>query len=116
MILTKDELIELNEAFADAINYASDDPTDPIDPLVYRSPDGETCLHIAALRNNHRAAVLLLKSEIDVDSQGDMGRTPLHHAFRLGNQEIVRVLLEHGASKHIVNEFGIQAMATKTQV
>jgi hypothetical protein len=39
-------------AFADLLNYEAQDPTSPIDPLTYRAPDGDTCLHIAAHRGD----------------------------------------------------------------
>ena len=97
------ELAELQFAFADLTNYESEDPCAPIDPLTYCAPDGDTCLHVAALRGNLRAVELLLKAGVDIDCQGDMGYTALHYA---ATPEIVQVLLDNGASVEIENEFG----------
>ena len=52
--LSSSELAELQAAFADRLNYRSEDPTDPIDPLTYVALDGDTCLHVAARRGNLR--------------------------------------------------------------
>jgi ankyrin repeat protein len=104
--LSIEEIQELNKAFADLLNYDSDDPTDLIEPITYRAPDGDTCLHIAAVRNDLRAAELLLKAGVDVNSQGDMGYTPLHHAVRKKQTAMVELLMSHGASMEIRNEFG----------
>jgi len=97
------ELAELRLVFADLINYESDDPCDPIDPLTYSSPDKDNCLHIAAQRGNLRAVELLVKAGLDVNQQGDMGYTPLHYA---ATPEVVSYLLAHGALSSITNEFG----------
>jgi len=101
--LSPSELAELTAAFANAINYESNDPFEKIDPLTYRAPDGDTCLHIAALQGNLRAVELLIKAGLDVNGQGDMGYTPLHYAR---TPEIVAVLLASGASTNIENHFG----------
>ena len=101
--LSPSELEELDAAFSYEANYDSDDPTEKIDPLTYRAPDGDTCLHIAARRGNLRAVELLIKAGLDVNRQGDMGCTPLHIAR---TSEIVAILLASGASTSIENEFG----------
>jgi ankyrin repeat protein len=97
------ELSELDAAFVNVPNYDSDDPTEKVDPLTYRAPDGDSCLHIAARQGNLRAVELLIKGGVDVNLQGDMGYTPLHLAR---TPEIVSVLLASGASTSIINEFG----------
>lgn len=104
--LTKNELDELKKSFSDLLNYDSEDPTEPIDPLTYHQPDGDSCLHIAALRGDCRAAELLLKAGVDVNKLGDMGSTALHHAKRKGYDNLVNLLLENGASTDIKNAFG----------
>jgi ankyrin repeat protein len=101
--LSPSEIAELKAAFSDLINYESDDPCAPIDPLTYVSPDGDNCLHIAAHRGNLRAVELLIKAGLDVNQQGDMGYTSLHYA---STPEVVTFLLAKGASKAIKNEFG----------
>jgi ankyrin repeat protein len=101
--LSPSELAELDAAFTYVTNYDSDDPTEKIDPLTYRAPDGDTCLHIAAHRGNLRAVELLIKAGLDINLQGDMGYTPLHYAR---TPEIVAFLLASGASTNLENEFG----------
>jgi ankyrin repeat protein len=101
--LLPSEQAELQTAFADLLNYESDDPTDPIDPLRYVAPDGDTCLHLAARRGNLRAVELLVKAGLDIDQPGDMGSTPLHYASK---PEIISFLLANGASTATRNEFG----------
>jgi hypothetical protein len=43
---------ELQEIFSDLIDYESDDPLKGIDPITYRTPEGDSCLHIAAIRGD----------------------------------------------------------------
>ena len=102
-LLSPSELAELQVAFADVLNYESDDPCAPIDPLTYRAPHSDNCLHIAAHRGNLRAIELLVKAGLDINQQGDMGYTPLHRA---STPEVIAFLLAHGASQSIKNEFG----------
>ena len=106
IILSENEINELEKAFEDLLNYESDDPTEPINPVVYKEPGGDTCLHIAAHRGNYRAVELLLKAGLDVNSKGEMGCTPLHYAKMKGHKNVVQLLLSHGASTSIKNEFG----------
>ena len=101
--LSESEIEELARAFSDVTNYEADDPTTPIDPLTYREPDGDTCLHIAAWRGDLRATELLVKAGVDIDAQGDMGATPLHCAK---TKEIADLLVAAGASLDIRDEFG----------
>lgn len=106
MISAGKEIEELRSIFSDLMNYESDDPLTPIDPFLYKSPEGDTCLHIAALRGDYRAAVLLIDGGVSVNSIGDMGSTPLHYAAAEGHQEIFDLLVSRGADKKIRNEFG----------
>lgn len=101
-----EELKEIQEAFRDQLNYDADDINAPIDPLTYHTPEGDSCLHIAALRGDLRLVKMLLDAGLDVNEQGDMGYTPLHNAKRKGFAEIVDLLIEKGADTEIVNEFG----------
>ena len=103
MKLSIDEMAELNEEFKDLINYESKDPCEAVNPLTYITPDGDTCLHVAALRGNLRAVELLIKAGLDVNQQGDMDYTPLHYAK---TKSVIDCLLKNGASTSIVNEFG----------
>ncbi|MEJ2653239.1 MAG: ankyrin repeat domain-containing protein [Gammaproteobacteria bacterium] len=104
--LTQNELDLLREIFSDLINYDSEDPTEPIDPLTWHEADGDTCLHYAACRGSLRAVELLLKAGLNVDQPGDMGCTPLHYAKLYKHDEVAKLLLQYGASDKIRNEFG----------
>jgi ankyrin repeat protein len=101
--LSSSESAELRTAFRDVMNYESDDPTAPIDPLTYVAPDGDTCLHMASHRGNLRAVELLVKAGVDVNRPGDMGSTPLHYA---ATPEVASVLIASGASLTTRDEFG----------
>lgn len=101
--LTQAELDELATAFSDVTNYESDDPTEPVDPLTYRAPDDDTCLHIAARRGDLRALELLLKAGLDINGRGDMGTTALHCAK---TKKAAEFLIECGASLEVMDEFG----------
>lgn len=103
MNLSAPELLELQNAFADLLNYEDEDLWAPIDPMTYRDSNFDTCLHIAAARGNLRAVQLLLKAGFDVNALGDMSYTPLHLA---ATPEIVQELLANGADPKIKNEFG----------
>ncbi|WP_371286327.1 ankyrin repeat domain-containing protein [Variovorax sp. 770b2] len=73
----------------------------PINPLAYRSPDNDTCLHMAAHRGDARAVQLLLKAGANVNAIGDMGYTPLHYA---ASREVAPVLVGAGANPSIEDE------------
>jgi ankyrin repeat protein len=104
--LTAAEIAELQTSFRDVLNYDADDPTAPIDPVTYRSPDGDSCLHIAAQRGDYRSAQLLLDAGLDPNDRGDMGQTPLHHAKRYGHHKVAELLQASGSSATIRDEFG----------
>ncbi|KAN0141757.1 hypothetical protein V8E53_000219 [Lactarius tabidus] len=71
--------------------------------------DGDTPLHYATLGGKVEVAQLLLKLDIEVNSRNNKGSTPLHLAsagYRVGNPEIVRLLLDHGADAQARNLSG----------
>jgi ankyrin repeat protein len=103
--LTSTEITELAAAFSHETKYEGEDPFAPINPLTYRRPDGDTCLHIAAFAGDVRSVVLLLKAGLDVNAVGDMECTPLHYAALKKRQEIIDILLAAGASRDIRNRF-----------
>jgi len=105
MKLTEAEIEELQTKYSYLTNYESEDPEAPIDPLTYVDSNGDALLHIAAQREDKRTVELLLKAGVDVNLLGDMGNTALHYAQ---TEELARLLLEHGASADIYNEFGKQ--------
>jgi len=115
MILSESEVKYLQERYRNLTNFQSDDPSDPIDPLTYVEPAGDNLLHIASMRGDSKAVELLLKAGLDVNQRGDMGYTALHYAYWKGakwpahineRDDVIRLLLEHGASTTVRNEFG----------
>lgn len=103
MKLDEKEIRELQDKYRDLLNYDVDDPAAPIGPLTYVDSNGDALIHIAAQRGDRRTIELLLKAGVDVNQIGDMGNTALHYAQA---DEIARLLLAHGASVDVVNEFG----------
>ena len=58
---------------------------------------GFTPLHMAALRNARKAALVLIKRDANVNAQQGSGRTPLHWAALNDAREIALELIEQGA-------------------
>lgn len=107
--MTSDDQQYLKLAFADLMNLQSDDPLEPVDPLTYREPSGDTCLHIAAIRGDLRAVQLLLSAGLDINFPGDMSNTPLHYAHSFKRFSVEQLLIKNGADRSLVNEFGKSA-------
>lgn len=103
MTISNSQLIEIQGRYADLLNYQSDDPTTPIDPLTYVDSNGDSLLHIASQRGDLVTVSLLLDEGVNANLRGDMGNTPLHYAK---SKEIANALLEKGASSDLKNEFG----------
>ena len=103
MSLTESEIVEIQEKYKYLTNYESAHPDDPINPLTYVDSNGDCLLHIAAQRADERTILLLLQAGADVNALGDMGNTALHYAT---NAQVANLLLSHGASVEIYNEFG----------
>lgn len=64
---------------------------------------GETPLH-KAVRQGHDAAVEVLVRTSDVNAISAEGMSPLHWSVLTGKEEIVQLLLMHGADPHLRNE------------
>jgi len=90
--MTEDDAKYLADAFRDLINYQSEDPLQAVDVLTYLTPEGDSCLHIAAGRGDLRAARILVESGADVNLQGDLGNTPLHYARNRAHANVVAFL------------------------
>lgn len=71
-----------------------------------RDCDGDTPLHVMAVRGNNVGAEILIENGADVNATGDMGQTPLHIALSRRNEELVRFLVCSGARTDIRSEFG----------
>lgn len=100
------EIEKLKNIFSDLVNYEADDPLSPIDFFSYKTPEGDSCLHIAAMRGDCNAIELLLDGGLDIDSAGDMGNTALHYASAGRHREAFDLLISRGANQLVSNEFG----------
>uniref|UniRef100_A0A0N4ZBK5 ANK_REP_REGION domain-containing protein n=1 Tax=Parastrongyloides trichosuri TaxID=131310 RepID=A0A0N4ZBK5_PARTI len=79
-------------------------------------------LHIAAKKDDTKAATLLLQSDNNPDVTSKSGFTPLHIASHYGNENMARLLLERGANVnyqarhnisplHVASKWGRTSMA-----
>ncbi len=101
----------LRSRFAALLDYSANDPTNAIDPVTWKSPEGDTCLHVAALRGDDESVNLLIDLGVDVNALGDMSNTALHYARRGKHQSVMQTLLRRGADPGLVNEFGEAAIS-----
>ena len=85
-------LDELRRKFSDQIIEGNEgDASQVFDPLTFHTPEGDTCLHIAAIRDDSKSIKRLLGLGLDVDVQGDMGNTALHYANRPGRERATKL-------------------------
>lgn len=105
-MMTPEEKLAIQKRYYYLRDYGSDDHDVPIDPLSYVDPTGDHLIHIAASQGDIETVRALISSGIDVNKLGDMGYTPLHHAYRSGNIAVIKFLLAHGADASIKNKFG----------
>ena len=78
--------------------------------LAWRSPEGDSVLHLAIVRRDGDTAEALVRAGADINARGDMGSTPLHYARRFGMPGIADVLLTAGADSSLKDEFGEPAL------
>lgn len=101
-----DEIGELQRRFSDLLNYEAEDVTSAIDPLTWRSPGGDSCLHYAAMRGDEDSIRMLVKLGVEVNLAGDMGQTALDYARTFGHTDAARALTKLGADQLIRDQFG----------
>lgn len=106
MKLTAAEIAEIQGRYSYLVNYETDDPDSPIDPLTYTDSNGDHLFHIAAQRGDLETVEKLLTAGIDINMTGDMGCTALHYSIQKGKDDVANFLLTHGASTNIQNDFG----------
>lgn len=106
MKLTDAEISEIQHRYRHLLNYESDDPEAPIDPMTYRDSNGDHLLHIAARLGDLATVMLLTRAGVHIDLLGDMGCTPLHYAMQKKHDQVVNYLRSQGASDGIRNQFG----------
>lgn len=71
-----------------------------VDPQAVHCRDGvgETAFHYVVVESRIDLAILLLQAGSDINSATLFGHTPLMSAVQLGNIELVRWLIDNGAS------------------
>jgi ankyrin repeat protein len=106
MNLTQPEIQEIQNRYRYLVNYESDDPDCPIDPMNYVDSNGDSLLHIATNAGDLTTVILLLKAGVNVNQIGDMGSTALHYARAKRHDDIANILLEYGALVNIEDDFG----------
>lgn len=65
-----------------------------------------SALHWAVIKKNQACASLLIQADADVDSQDNMGKTPLFYALANGEKEMIKLLVCAGASLDIQDHSG----------
>lgn len=66
----------------------------------------ETVLHFLAIEDYPDAVAFLAAKGFDVDSRNEFGDTPLLDVVRLGNSNVAKLLLDHGASPNVESVVG----------
>ena len=73
---------------------------------------GSTALHFAALRRDPRFVMFLLQQEgVQVDTMNLFGETALHWAVKADREQVVSLLLHHGARADFVDSEGASPIA-----
>ena len=82
--------------------------------LDLRNGAGETPLHIACSLNHEKKALWLLRQGVDINLSDVQGETPLHNAAQNGSAELVRVLIQAGASTKRAGAYGTASESART--
>ena len=77
-----------------------------IEESIVKNAAGDTILHVAARRCSVKLLSKLLKYSNSLNSQGDMGYTPLHYAAEAGKSENYDLLVSAGSNPNIRDDFG----------
>jgi len=93
----------------------SDDWVTPLDVRT-KSADGDTALHIAALRGDEEAVARLLKSGAFVDEPGAGGRSALYYATLKGHIAIAERLIAAGADPDLRMDLGMSPRSIAHQL
>ncbi|CCM01921.1 uncharacterized protein FIBRA_03993 [Fibroporia radiculosa] len=93
--------------FLSVIDVPIDGPTESLSPSIsYRSPSGQTLLHLATMAKFPALAKFLVSHNIDIDARDKNGCTALFVAALVQSTDCARVLVEAGAALDIVNALG----------
>jgi uncharacterized protein len=82
----------------------------PDDPTQWRSPRGDSLLHMAVRTPHLPVLDWLLTFPIDVNHPIIYGLTPLNRACCYGQEALARRLLDHGAHVHATDSEGWTAL------
>ena len=86
--------------------YDEDPDAQGLDGPASRNGDGDTLLHLAALRGDEADVRDLIALGSVVNARGDFGMTALHHAAIGGHTAVVECLLTLGADRSAPDDFG----------
>ena len=67
---------------------------------------GTTFLILAVKSGMIEVINFMLRRQADLNKRDEDGNTPLHHAFALGFEGCIEVLIESGANENIENNAG----------
>jgi len=73
--------------------------------------DGTTCLHHAATNNQYEMVEFLVSLGLNINAVDKLNRTPLMDASEMGNEKIVKYLLDHHADVNIKDKEGNSALS-----
>ena len=113
MKMMPDSNIKSNSVFIedkkinDLILANSNSKIDIINIKKFRDSNYNTNLHRSVMKNNIKFVEYFIKKGLDVNKQNKYGDTPLHFAFKIGNYDIIHLLLDNGANIKIKNRKGI---------
>jgi ankyrin repeat protein len=103
-------LAAIYESTSNAERLLQEDPNF----LHYRSIAGETPFHYLIVESDTERAAKLLEWGANINTQDEFGATPLIHAVMLGQLDLVKWLVERGASLDPKNVNGETALAVAT--
>ena len=84
-------------------SYEKNADCESLNQILRSSTEFDTLLHLAASKNYPRLAKFLLKHRIvETDFRDAYGWTPLHTAVYFSNIDVLLVLIQYGASVHIL--------------
>jgi len=73
--------------------------------------DGTTCLHHAVANNQYEMVELLVTQGLSVNATDRLNRTPLMDAAEIGNEKIVKYLIEKEADPNLKDKEGHSALS-----
>jgi len=73
--------------------------------------DGTTCLHHAAANNQYEMAEFLITQGVDINAVDKLNRTPLMDASEMGNEKIVKYLIDKQADATLLDKENYSALS-----